>query len=409
MSGQFLTLYFYAQITGALFLYHWLAPRLGPPARQGLLMAISLFFLTRLGGDAIFLWLAMGYAVSFPALSLFLQRVMGTRLQMLLLFFGIVCAVLVMLWFKYPVYSSWLFNDTTFLRKLTGIEWIGLSYMTFRAVDLLLYANAQRKRQLSFFRAMSYLLFFSSFVAGPINRYREFETAQSAKHQSLSHMEIRDAILRISVGIIKIVVLARLFYIHAIVNNQNELAEIDLLSLAIGLYAYLLYIYLDFAGYCDIAIAVARLFRVPVPENFRFPFLAQNMQDFWNRWHISLSHWCRDHIFFPLMRCFAIRTGDAPGLASSAFSIFVTFFFVGAWHGDNLHWLLYGVYHGTGLAFWLVYSKTFARLIPALYERLQANGIYKMFSILLTFSYVAWGLILTLGLETAEKILSRFY
>lgn len=408
MTDQFLSLQFYAEVAVAIVAYRFLLPRIGRLAGCGLLIAISSLFIFSLQGSRTFLMLVIGYAVFFPLLGLVMARV-GESGRGWLLWLGIGIAASVMLWFKYPTYSSWLFGEHAFLHQLSAINWIGLSYMTFRAIDLLLYAKGLRTDRLDYPNAVSYLLFFAPFVAGPINRFRQFNDAQNAAPTPLSPEEVRDAVLRISIGIFKIVVLARFFYVYALVNYQGNYANIDLLTLVIGVYAYLLYFYLDFSGYCDIAISVARLFRVPVPENFNFPFLARNMQDFWNRWHISLSHWCRDYIFFQLIRKFAAKFGTKWQLATSAFSIFVTFFFVGAWHGDAIHWIFYGVYHGFGLAIWLVFTRSMTRVVPELYARLQANPVYITASTVLTLSYVAWGLILVLGLTHAREILERIF
>ena len=218
---------------------------------------------------------------------------------------------------------------------------------------------------------------------------------------------MRRNLLRISIGIIKILFLSKLAYANSIIATEFQIIQpVDALLLTCSVYAYFFYIYFEFSGYCDVAISIADFFGINVPENFEFPFLASNIQDFWNRWHISLSQWMRDHVFFPLTIYLTTRQ-IIPKLAVSCFSIFVTFFLIGIWHGNSLNWALYGVYHGTGLVIYMLYNQVLKTRFPNLFEKLSDNTSYKFICLLVTFNFVAWGFLLTLDLQKAKNLLEN--
>ena len=114
--------------------------------------------------------------------------------------------------------------------------------------------------------------------------------------------------------------------------------------------AYGLYILFDFSAYSDLAIGFSRLLGIRVPENFAYPYFAVNIRDFWNRWHITLSHWVRDYVFVPTGRAlFATRLRPHPVMIAAC-SYLLTFLVVGAWHGLTLSFIVWGLYHGALLA-----------------------------------------------------------
>jgi D-alanyl-lipoteichoic acid acyltransferase DltB (MBOAT superfamily) len=217
----------------------------------------------------------------------------------------------------------------------------------------------------------------------------------------MTFLRLRDDVLRISVGVIKILLLGRWAHANSVLTHDLQAGEpTSLVVLALALYFYLFYIYCDFSGYCDVAIALADLLEVRLPENFNLPFLATSPQDFWNRWHITLAHWLRDMVFFRSLRSVFKRFPNVPELPVSMLSIFGTFVLMGAWHGDTLNWVLYGCYHGTALSAELAYRRAMETICPQFYELLSSSYIYRVLCIIVMFNFVAWGLLLTLPLET---------
>jgi len=175
--------------------------------------------------------------------------------------------------------------------------------------------------------------------------------------------------------------------------------------LLLGLYCQFAYIYFDFSGYTDVAIASGRLFGIRLPENFNFPFLSRNLQDFWNRWHISFAQWFRDYIYFVLLRWLRVNARGLQDLSANVATIFVTFFLMGAWHGDALNWLLYGIYHGAGMSALIVVRRVTP---PALSARMLESTALRALSILATVSFVSVGLLLTYPMKFVVEALGWF-
>ena len=155
---------------------------------------------------------------------------------------------------------------------------------------------------------------------------------------------------------------------------------------------YPLFLYSNFSGYIDIVIALARLMRVRLPENFDRPFSASSFLDFWNRWHITLSTWLKAYVYNPLLMALMRRIS---GLRTSlgVFSFFVTFFLVGVWHGRTSEFLVFGVLQGGGVAINKIWQVGLARALGNKgYKALAKNFIYTSFGRGLTFSWFAFTL-----------------
>jgi alginate O-acetyltransferase complex protein AlgI len=172
--------------------------------------------------------------------------------------------------------------------------------------------------------------------------------------------------------------------------------------------AFSLQIYFDFSAYSDIAIGLARLLGITLPENFRRPYLAGNIREFWDRWHITLSHWVRDYVFSPTARAlFHTRLRRWPA-AIAVLSYLLTFLVVGAWHGTTAAFLVWGLYHGLLLAlFHLVRLKTPVRIADhPLYRSRVARGL----AVAVTFGCVTLGWVpFMLPLGEAQKLLALMF
>ena len=227
---------------------------------------------------------------------------------------------------------------------------LGLSYIFFRVLHLLIETGDSReKRHIGLGAYLLYTLNFTTFVSGPIQRYDEFANDQFASEPiALGPREVGLQLERIVRGFFKVNVLAMLF------NMVKEDALVQLLQplpLSLKFWAafklvfiYPLFLYANFSGYIDIVIALARLMRVGLPENFDRPFSASSVIDFWNRWHMTLSNWFKSYVYNPLllvlMRSISSRALE-PLLG--VFCFFVTFFLVGVWHGRTSEFVMFGV------------------------------------------------------------------
>jgi alginate O-acetyltransferase complex protein AlgI len=238
-----------------------------------------------------------------------------------------------------------------------GIEIVGLSYMLFRQIQFLV---DSMQAQIECPTVWSYLVFQLNpltLLAGPIQRYQDFqEYWRDPVPLPAGRHEILKVYLRLFVGVIKVVVLSRVFH-DGYESFLGRLGKGDGLAISGGwraagtlivmLYLLMLYIYMNFSGYCDVVIAAASLLGLRLPENFDKPFLARNILDYWSRWHITLGHWIRDYLFAPFYKAGAERF---PRHTSAVVVVgyFVAFTVAGIWHGSTWNFLIYGLMHGAG-------------------------------------------------------------
>jgi len=277
---------------------------------------------------------------------------------------------------------------------------LGLSYIFFRVLHLLIeLGDGNERRRVGPLAYLTYLLNFTTLVSGPIQRYDDFARDQFAPSpEPLSADDIGLQLGRIVRGFFKVNVVAML--LHAF--QQDALTDLaQPLPLAAKLFAafricvvYPFFLYANFSGYIDIVIALARLMRLRLPENFNRPFSASSFIDFWNRWHITLSLWLKTYVYNPLL-LFLMRRITTTALEPflGVFSFFVTFFLVGIWHGRTSEFALFGVLQGGGVAInklWQIFlTRTMGRKS---YKQLCSNALYVAFGRGLTFSWFAFTL-----------------
>jgi membrane protein involved in D-alanine export len=225
----------------------------------------------------------------------------------------------------------------------TVIGFLGLSYVTFRALDVLLAVHDGLVGSLAPASYLGYLVWFPTISAGPIDRYRRF--LADWKHDRTRGEFLQDldsGLHRIMTGFLYKFILAALiqrYWLDPAAGGSGPLA------LASYMYAYSLYLFFDFAGYSAFAIGVSHLFGFHPPENFRRPFLARDIRDFWDRWHVSLSTWLRDHIYMRFVLAATRRKWFRDRHTASYLGFLLAFGLMGLWHGPEPHYLLYGLYH----------------------------------------------------------------
>ena len=186
-------------------------------------------------------------------------------------------------------------------------------------------------------------------------------------------------------GFFKKIVLADNLTLY-ITSTSPRFASISMWERWFFLTALALRIYFDFSGYSDIAIGIARMMGIELPINFNWPYVARNLQEFWHRWHISLSLWIRDYIYIPL-------GGSRHGKVRTVFNAIAAFSLCGLWHGAAWNFLFWGLYHGVGLAISTNYRKTSGKIgttLGAIFDRTPAAAwattlLYVSFGWLLFF------------------------
>jgi alginate O-acetyltransferase complex protein AlgI len=221
---------------------------------------------------------------------------------------------------------------------------LGFSYLSFELLHVLIERRRGRIPELAFPQLLAFAFFAPARASGPIKRYPDFTAA--VRDATMSMANVYTGMLRVLVGLAK-----KLFIADVLALTVAERPEVRSVGHAwIVLLAFTFQIYFDFSAYTDVAIGFSRMLGIALPENFNRPYLAPNIREFWNRWHISLSTWVRDYIFLPTGRgLFRTRLRAAPTVIA-AISYLVTFAAVGAWHGITAAFLMWGLYHGLLLA-----------------------------------------------------------
>jgi len=266
----------------------------------------------------------------------------GTRTRLLLLSLSVNLGILG--FFKY-----WNFFAESFAQafSLLGVHAhpqtlrlilpVGISFYTFQTlsytIDVFRRKIEPTKDIVAFF---AFVAFFPQLVAGPIERARNL-LPQFKEKRSFDYELARDGLRQIVWGLFKKVVVADTCaaYVDEVFPNYTSHSS---LALVLATFYFAIQIYCDFSGYSDIAIGTAKLFGFRLMQNFRYPYFARDIAEFWRRWHISLSTWFRDYLYIPL-------GGNRVGRLKTIRNILVTFLVSGFWHGANLTFLAWGALH----------------------------------------------------------------
>jgi len=221
---------------------------------------------------------------------------------------------------------------------------VGISFYTFQTLSYTI--DLYRKEigvERSLLKFAVFVSFFPQLVAGPIVRAREF-LPQLNLTPRITAERVHYGMWRVFRGLFKKIVIADLLAGLAVDGVFARPGDFSSLDLLMALYAYAFQIYNDFSGYSDIAIGAACMLGFKIPENFNRPYLAQNVREFWTRWHISLSSWLRDYLYISL-------GGNRGTRRRTSINLMATMLLGGLWHGAALNFVFWGAYHGLLLAF----------------------------------------------------------
>lgn len=319
--------------------------------QNGFILAASIFFYT---------WGELGYVLlllaSWVGNFILARQIQCRSNAKVWLMFGIFINVGLLFWLKYVNFflTNWLEIWVNIGGKAyTSHEQhlpIGLSFFTFQAISYLcdVYRRSSFAEE-SFWRFGVYVFLFPHLIAGPIVRYADL--TQQLKSRQIGLDQFTEGIQRFLIGLAKKVILADAFAQVADQFFGSTANPIDALQFStaaawFGVLCYSLQIYFDFSGYSDMAIGLGKMFGFDFHENFRYPYTARSISDFWRRWHISLSSWFRDYVYIPL--------GGNRGSAIKTYrNLLIVFCLCGFWHGANWTFLAWGLFHGI----WLVLER----------------------------------------------------
>lgn len=308
---------------------------------NSVLLFFSLLFYLCTGGKSIVILLTVIIFNYFMGILISREY----KIKKLCLGIGVSGNIGVLLFFKY---IGFLYDNVVSVLRLFSVDLdaklvevilpVGISFYIFQAISYLI--DVYKKDvgvQYNFFEFTLYISFFPQLIAGPIVRYKTISNEIESREIQLT--DVYEGACRFIYGLGKKVLIADIIgtSVDAIWGLPKENLSTGLAWSAAFLYT--LQIYFDFSGYSDMAIGVGRIFGFHFNENFIHPYTAQNMRDFWKKWHISLSSFLREYIYIPL-------GGNRKGAARTYLNLLIIFFICGLWHGAAWNFVVWGIYHG---------------------------------------------------------------
>jgi alginate O-acetyltransferase complex protein AlgI len=368
----------------------------GWTARNILLLAASLFFYA--WGEPSYLWLMLLMVVMNYFLSIGIDSSQQRRRKV---FLGIAVTVNlgVLLYFKYADFVvgnlNWcrqhIFDSHHVIPSPRVALPLGISFFTFHCLSYVIdIYRAKAAAQRDFVKLGLYISLFPQLIAGPIIRYHEICDQLALRSVDLD--KFAEGVRRLVVGLGKKMLVA-----NTVAKAADSIFGLppDQLSLPLAWLAALSYtiqIYFDFSGYSDMAIGLGLMFGFKFPENFNFPYTAASIQEFWHRWHMTLSNWFRDYLYIPL-------GGNRSGSLRTCANLVTVFFLCGLWHGASWTFVIWGLYHGLFLG---VERLGFARVLEQLWHPLR--HCYALLVVV-----IGWVLFRADSLNQAQGILSAMF
>ncbi|NLG03118.1 MAG: MBOAT family protein, partial [Clostridia bacterium] len=277
-------------------------------------------------------------------LSVWIRKINVRKLQKCLLALGIILNLASLLYFKYTNFFEASLNQylgTSFVLKQIILP-LGISFFTFQQIAFLIDAYRDHDIIYSFLDYALFVSFFPKITQGPIALHHEIiPQFHDPKRKLFSYESASKGLLSLSLGFAKKLILADNLGSIADWGYQN-ISVLGTTNALIVILAYTLQIYFDFSGYCDIASGICLMLNIDLPINFNSPYKSISIDDFWKRWHITLTRFFRNYLYFPM-------GGSKKGTLRTYFNIFFIFFVSGLWHGAAFTFIVWGIIHGIGM------------------------------------------------------------
>ena len=377
------------------FIYFYLNHKRLTEASKGFLVCSSLFFYS---------WWNIAY-LPIILLSMVFNYTIGRSLNKVcknkskgfpkktILTFGIIFNLSLLGYFKYTDFLienfNLAFNSNAELLHLALP--LAISFFTFQQIAYLVDSYRQETKEYDFLNYALFVTFFPQLIAGPIVHHKEM-MPQFAKTRNKvkNYRNIAMGLFIFSIGLFKKVVIADTFAVWA-ANGFDVATTLSFFAAWATSLSYTFQLYFDFSGYTDMAIGLALLFNIRLPVNFNSPYKATNIQDFWRRWHITLSRFLRDYVYIPL-------GGNKKGGFRTYNNLMATFVIGGLWHGAGWTFVFWGFLHGLAL------------IIQRLWERLGFK-CWTWLAWLITFNFVniAWVFFRAKEWEDAIKVVGSMF
>lgn len=320
-----------------LFIYY-IVPK---KVKNFILLSLSLGFYTW-GEKELVILIILSALIDFSA-----GLIINYGKRKLGLILSIIFNLSILFYFKY---SDFVFSNLVEILQNFNIESLtanrfanvvlplGISFYTFQTMSYTIDVyRGDVKANKNFIDFATYVSLFPQLIAGPIVRYSHIE--KEIKNRTVSYKLFSEGIERFIIGLAKKMIIANncAFLVDGIFNMPTS--ESSALITWLGVIAYSFQIYFDFSGYSDMAIGLGKMFGFNFPENFNYPYISKSIQEFWRRWHITLSSWFKDYLYIPL-------GGNRKGPLRTYFNLFFVFFVTGLWHGASWTFVIWGMSHG---------------------------------------------------------------
>lgn len=336
----------------ALLVAYFSIGRLLPAGRNLILLSFSILFYAV--GDASNSILIVASIVFNHFFARYLERITAENkkgnvgISALLLSTGVLMNLLPLIYYKYSNFILEIVAGLTFVdvapQQTARMHLpLGISFFTFQAISYLV--DVYRKQvaaERSLLHTALFICLFPQLIAGPIVRYKEIHKQITQRQHSLQLFSY--GVMRFLIGLMKKVVLADSFGVFTNFAFGQNIDEPGFLLAWLGAIAFTLQVYFDFSAYSDMAIGLGALFGFKIPENFRYPYVARSIREFWKRWHITLTTWFRDYLYASIR---ALPYGRRLKNCNT----FLVFVLVGIWHGASWNFVAWGSYYGLFMIF----------------------------------------------------------
>ena len=393
LFNSYIFIFFFLPVT--FFIYFYLNKKRLTEASKAFLVFASLFF---------YAWWNIKY-LPLILISMLFNYSLGRELsgdrkrsrkeisRKVLLVAGIVANLALLGYFKYADFfleniNMLLHSDIPLLHLTLPLA---ISFYTFQQIAYLVDSYRNETKEYDFLNYAVFVTFFPQLIAGPIVHHAEMMPQFAKLKNKIMRMDnIALGLFIFAIGLFKKVVIADSFALWATqgfdVSHTLNMLEAWMTSLS-----YTFQLYFDFSGYTDMAIGIAFMFNIKLPINFDSPYKAVSIQDFWRRWHITLSRFLKDYIYIPL-------GGNRKGEIRTYTNLFITFLLGGIWHGAGWTFVVWGVLHGMALVIHRAWQKVGIRLPVLLAWFLTFN-----------FINIAWVFFRATSFDDARKVLSGMF
>src|SRR5574344_2564077 len=387
--------YFLAFLPLSIIVYFAFVHRRFFVASKVWLLVCSLFFYCYWKFDYIWILLAsIIFNFTIGAILSDLSKCsLKTKLSKCILILGIISNVLLLVYYKY---TDFLIKDLNLLFNLSfNLQYIvlplAISFFFFQQIAYLIDSYRGETKEYDFLSYAIFVSFFPQLIAGPIVHHKDL-IPQFFKPRNLhiNYKNMCTGLLIFTIGIIKKAIIADKFAIWVAAGFSNT-ESLNLVTAWMTSFCYTFQLYFDFSGYCDMAIGSALFLNIRLPINFNSPYKSLSIQDFWRRWHITLSSFLRDYLYIPL-------GGNRKGNTRTYTNLITTFLLGGLWHGAGWTFIIWGLLHGIALA---------------IHRMWQSFGfkLNKILAWFITFNFIniAWIFFRAKDFESAMKVLGGMF